>query len=485
MVAGFGFEEGEARDAWIATAVEETLCWRLRKAPALLVAPRTWAEQSRRELQIDPQTPAGWDQVQRALGAEWWLGARASGSPEAVRLRLSLRPADGQSSLHEVSGTLFEVIDAATRWTLERLCASPPDPALSELIFAPPARSVSVLDYYARAVRAARAEKLDEAARDCRAALEYDNRFRLGLEMLAKLEMLGGPGPRRRAEARLTVLLELSRGAGDLVDRAAAEQALGLIQQLNGSYEGAMTRYESALTSASESGDLYMQVNAMNSICDLLLVRRPPRLDSWTDDELRAFRRTHVLRAIAWHEVVLDTLRELGDLTGEAPAAGKLAMLYRELGESDAEMAAFDRMLEVAARSGSRRSQAAAWMARGEHFQRLKRWEDALAAMSKSLELSLEDARPAVYAALGRIYEDMSRPDDALRSYKLAYGRLRDTDQFEGQLFCLRRMAELSHAAGQRDEALRALQEAVDLAHVLKLPEEKELAQKLAAWRVR
>ncbi|TWT40386.1 Tetratricopeptide repeat protein [Phycisphaerae bacterium RAS1] len=485
MVAGFAFEGGDARDGWIATAIEETLCWRLRKSPALQVAPRSWAEQSRRELQRGPGAEVRWEDVQRGLGAELWLSARVSGTADAVALQLSLQAVDGTASGHKASGGLLDVIDSATRWTLERLSAAPAEKPLSDLIFAPPARTPSALEYYARAVLAARAEKLDEAARDCRAALEYDNRFRPAIEMLAKLEMLGGPGPRRRAEARLASMLELARAAGDLLDRSSAEAALGLSQQLGGSYDGAMTRYESALALACESGDGFGQVNAMNSICDLLLVRRPPRVDNWSDEDLRAFRHAHVRRAIAWHELVLDGLRGLGDLTGEAPAAGKLAMLWRELGDADAEMAAFDRMLDVATRCGSQRSQAAAWMARGEHFQRLKQWEKAVEAMQKSLELSLDDARPAVQAALGRLYEAMGRPDDALSQYKLAYERLKDTDQFEGQLFCLRRTAELCMAAGRRDEALRALQEAVDLAHVLKLPDEKEMSQKLASWRAR
>ncbi len=107
----------------------------------------------------------------------------------------------------------------------------------------------------------------------------------------------------------------------------------------------------------------------------------------------------------------------------------------------------------------------------------------ALEATSRCLTLAGSDAQPVVRVALAGIYEAMDMPTEALGEYQLAYEQVGEGDDLPDQFVCLSRMAELHKRLGRRADAVGALQEAVDIAHVLKLPEEAELSEKLEQWR--
>jgi len=127
VVVGFRADEKlDARDAWIPTAVEETLAWRLRRVPGLIVVPTVRTHQARQELVEKEGDPlAEWSRVVRLLGAKLWLQGTCAGTPDALILNLELNPvgrADAEPTAAQLGPRrLFEVVDEATRWALSRL----------------------------------------------------------------------------------------------------------------------------------------------------------------------------------------------------------------------------------------------------------------------------------------------------------------------------------------------------------------------------
>ncbi|MCH8808147.1 MAG: hypothetical protein IH986_18945, partial [Planctomycetes bacterium] len=64
-----------------------------------------------------------------------------------------------------------------------------------------------------------------------------------------------------------------------------------------------------------------------------------------------------------------------------------------------------------------------------------------------------------------------------------AYKEVGATDDLNNQYVCVREIASLRMQLEQREQALVALQEAIDIAHVLNLPEEAQLRERLAGWQ--
>jgi len=487
-LAGFEMDSAaDPRDVWIATAIEETLAWRLRRVPALIVVPTVRAHQARRELQEDGGAPPAWPRVVAALGAQRMVTGRCQGPADAVVLRLALLelvPAPHtQAEIALPAQRLFSVLDAATRWILEHVGVIALAPEDERLVFSPPARSPSALEYYARAVAAARADQFQDAGYCALQSLEYDNRYRPALAMLGQLELQRGGAGLAAAGARLRLLADLAQMQRDPLDWAVAELGQATLLQLSGGCEAAYTRCETSLGISYERREPYGQLAAINALCDLYLTWRFPTGGEPSEEQRKRFDRQSLRRAAEWQEVGLELLAQLGDVVAEAPAANKLALTYERLGEKDRALALHQRTRTAAERCGSKRNQATAWLYLGQWYQREQRWSEALDAMQRSLALASEAMQPVARLALAGVLQGQGNPAEALAQLQLAYTKLRAGDDLVSQLICARQIAELRMQLGQREPALAALQEAIDLAHVLERPEEAALREKLAEWQ--
>ena len=488
IAVGFQVAEGiDPRDAWLGVAIEETLAWRLRRVPRLIVAPPVRAYQARRELGGEPGAESpNWPRVVELLGVQYYLTGVCGGSPSAVMVKLELaRVADSQGRPASVKlgpARLNDVLDQATHWTLEQLSVSDLDARVRAIVFAPPATSPSALEYYAKAISAARAERVRDAARYVRESVEYDKSYRPALTLLARIE-LGAPRGRSRVTAWLRTLSELARRASDPFDRCAAETAHALFNSLSGAFDAARLRYETALTIARECGDVYGQITALNGLSDLHLSRRPPPGTQLTDEQRRQFRSENLRRAIPWQKAVLDALEGLNDVIAEAPAASKLAFMHPELGHADQALALHQRVLAAARKAGARRSEATAWMFIGQWYHAQKRWPEALDATNRCLAIVSPKTKPKVRIALAGIHQAMSQPEKALAVYEQAYDELEATDELADQFVCLREISELRMKLGRREPAIKALRQALDLAHVLELSSEEQIRAQLRQWQ--
>lgn len=478
----------DARDAWLPTAVEETLAWRLRRVPALTVLPTIRTQQARRELaESDNDPPTEWSRVVRLLGAKHWLKGVCAGTPDALTLDLELvsveAPEVKPARMRLGPGRLFDVIDEATRWTLSRLDVARISKATEDLISAPPAASPSALEYYAKAISAARAGKLRDGVYYLGQALDYDRTFCPALLLLAKIELRGAAGTRVRAAVHLRGVKQLAADRGDVVSEAEFELNQGLLMMMTRSFEPARQRFESALAIAFERDDPYGQLAAMNSLCEFWCNCEPPAQAELPADALQRFRLQNLRRAAEWQVLVLEMVHQLGDVVAEAPAANKLAIIHEQLGEWELALQAHQQTITAAQKTGSRRTEATGWMFLGQWYRRQERWQEALEATSRCLALVVEQARPAVRVALADIYRSMSLPQDALGQYELAYEALADGDDLMSQFRCLRGIAELKRELGERTTAIKRLQEALDIAHALELADEETLQKQLEQWQ--
>ena len=122
----------------------------------------------------------------------------------------------------------------------------------------------------------------------------------------------------------------------------------------------------------------------------------------------------------------------------------------------------------------------------GKWYHQHKRWQEALDATNRCLALVPKNAEPTVRITLAEIYRDMSRPQEALDQYQAAYQEVKnsyDQTSLANQFLCLRGIAQLRMELGQRDDAIAALQEALDIAQVQNLAEGSSIREQLDRWK--
>lgn len=484
VIAGFEpAPDGDERDAWIATALEELLTYRLRRVPALRTVPTVRAYQGRQELKGPGPAPP-WPAVAGALGADLLCAGRCRGTAARAVVELELRrlgPGGAPAAAVALpEARLPEALDAATRWLLESAgLENLPEPVAAR-VFAAPSRSLNAIEYYARATLAARAEQLSEALRCARESIASDLHFRPAQALLAQLELRAGALP--AAGARWRALAAAARRADDALDRAQAELGQCLVAQVERSFDAARTRAETALELLVAERDPYGQLATLNVLCDLHLTRPPPGPDTPAAERERLVAE-NLAQAAAWQARALELLEALGDRVGALPATSKLALICERLDRLDDALALHQRTLALAEELGAPRHAATAWLYIGQCHRRRERWSDALDALNRCLALAEEPARPGVRIILGGIYLDMQQPAEALAQFTAAEAQLAGGPDLAQRFTCLHQSALARWQLGRRDEAIATLQQAIDVAHALELPDERALRTLLESWR--
>lgn len=477
---------GDPRDAWIPVALEELAARRLQRVSGVLVVPTIRLHQGRRELSDSTQAPA-WPDVARGLGATHLVACECRGPDNAVSLSVALRLLDRPDAAGPQTalppGRLYEALDALTRWLLEQLAVPALPEPLAGQVFAPPSRSVAAVEYFARAVGAARADQLGEALRCATEAVDYDRRFRPALGLLAQLESQMGPAGRGSALRRWLALGDYARFEDDPFDRIRAEIGQCLLLQADGAFEAARTRAETALLLAEAQREPYGQIVALTALCDLYLLRPMPTDPAASAEARRQFALDSGRKAAAWQELLVRLLETMGDVVGALPATNKLALIYERIERPEDALALHRRTLALAEQLKSQPHQATAWLYVGQWYRQQQRWPEALDALGRCLALADEAAKPAVRMALVAVYHAMELPAESLGQYEQAYEQIRKTEDLPNQLACLREIAEARMKLGRRDKAIAALEEAVDLAHALELRDEQRLREQLDRWK--
>lgn len=483
-IAIAGFQPGkdvDERDTWLSTAFEETLCTRLRRVSGLVVMPTVRAYLGRRELKESGTKATDWEHVLAKLGAKQRISGTVSGSPGACRLELTVSAAQGEPRKHAFGpGKLFAVLDQATAWLIEQFPDATIDAEQRARLLAAPGDTPSVLEYYAKAVLAARQDDARNAAYYLDRALQYDT-VPLGAQlMMAQIELKLSPQSRVTAAARLRHVQELARKQHNRRIEIEIELVQSTILMMAGSYDSALMRLGRARDIARELGDVYGELGVLNAMGDVHLQREAQPDRSVASDDVEAFRTEQLHKAAAALEQVLALLVKLGDQVASSPTTNKLALIYERLGDGDKALAMHKRTLATAKQLGATQMQATALMFLGQFQKRQGKYDEAKAALEECASLANPETRPKVRIALADVLSDQGDMAGAAREYEAAYKALFDTDDLPNQLLCLERLAKLREASGDRDGARKALADAIDIAQVLELPREKDLREKLA-----
>ncbi|RMF78233.1 MAG: tetratricopeptide repeat protein [Planctomycetota bacterium] len=470
----------DARDRWMPTAVEEVLTRRLRRVPGLAVVSTMRAYQARREMR-DGDQPPPWPRVLAALGVKTRIGGTVAGPPHQCRIRLELVGDRGEPVTGEFGpARMFDALDQATEWLLGRLVSSRVDDKLRRLLLTPPARSPSALEYYARAVIAARKDNMRDVVYYLEKAADYDPGQPQVQIMLAQVEARTSPEARATAAARLRHIQRQAQQVGDVGLDLDVELTHGAMLVAERSFESAAMRFARCREIATERGDVYRRIAAINALADTYLSQEAELARQEDAESKREERNAKLAAASALLDEALDLLARLGDRVAEGPIANKHALLLERLGLNDRALEMHQRSLAAAEAIGSRANQATAWMFLGQWYRRAQRYDEALDATRKCLELASRDAHPRVRIALADIYAARGDTEEALREFQQAYDELIDTDDLQNQLLCLERIAELQAQRGRNDAAVDALTDALDIAEVL---EWKDRAAKIRARR--
>ena len=489
LVIGFRADEKlDSRDTWMPTAVEETLSGRLRRVPTLTVIPTPRAHQARRELaERDDAPPISWSRVAPLLGAKLWLRGSCAGTPDKLVLDLELSQVERTETrprqVRLGPGRLFAVSDDATRWVLGELGIPRISDATEKLVFAPPAQSPSALEYYAKALSAARGEDFRNAAYYIERAVDYDPSFRPVLLLAGKLALRGPTADRAQAGAVLRRVKQLADDQDDALDEAELELTQGLLLMSMRSFDAARQRFNTALALASRRDDVYGQTAALDALCDLWLSYEPAARSEMPEDEQRRLRLEDLRHAAEYQRRVLKILGRLGDVIAEVPAANKLALIYEKLEEPGPALETHQRALAAARKTGSLRNQATACLFLGQWYRQQEHWSEALDTVTQCLNLVPDEAKPQIYIMLAEIHTAMSAPRQALDQYEAARQLLAESDDLTNLFRCLRGAAELHMELGEREAAISNLTEALDVAEALQLPETQALRDQLAEWK--
>lgn len=537
-VVGFSGPSLDARDAWLPTAVEELLTLRLRREPGLIVWPTQRLHQAMQELRSEPEIGEGesrgtgedaaetrrgtapraedWNALLPLMGVTHRVSGSLSGTPDALLLEVNIDwPVAAGESVAEGKarnrakprqpvearfgpGRLFEVTELASTWVAARLLQSAPAQSHGAVGAAgatsPPAASPSAIEYFSKALIADRAGRTRDARDAVRTALEYDPRHRASLLLAARLEPPTSPDRLDRSVARLRAVGEAALREGDARDRAEAELLIGRLLAAAGDFNAAVARCHAALAICHDAGDPFGRFAALLSLGDLLLSARPPREPPLDADLRNHLEQQHLRRAAALLEEALRTLDELGDRVTAIPVCNRLALVYERSRRDDETREMLERSLKLARDAGARGNQLTAGMLLAQRHARRQRWDEAAALFRECESLADARVRPAVWIALAELHRSMppreggygaadANAAEALRYYQMALATLRTSNDLDRQLLCARQIAALHRAAGEREASKVALQEAIEIAHALELPLERELRATLEKWR--
>lgn len=489
VIGGFTCAAGmDDRDLWLPTAVEETLAWRLRRVSGLVVVPTVRVQQAIQELRDDESTPPPpLERVANLLGAKRRITGVCSGEPTALKLELRLVDESGATP-REATGAvgpmrLFEALDAATRWALKELGVESLDPAIEKMILGPPCATPGALEFYVKAINASRAGKMRDAFFYVQQSTDYDAIFRPAQAMLMQLELRGTAQMRAAAAARIRSLREIAHEANDLWLEAEVNATHGTLEMVTGAFDAGRTHIELALKSAEDRKDLYGRIAALTLLSDLHVAWSGATDKNADETQRTAHERDKLKAAAEYQQKLLDLLREIGDEVSLAPTANKLAMLLEKIDEPAKALELHEFTLASAEKVGSKRGQATAWMFIGQSKRRDKKFDGAIEAFQRCLALADASSKTPVLVALGETYQEADRATDALTQFEAAYGALSTGEDLAGQYRCLRKIADLRKTLGQKDKAIEALRLALDIAHVLELPDKSDLEVAIERWQ--
>ncbi len=179
-------------------------------------------------------------------------------------------------------------------------------------------------------------------------------------------------------------------------------------------------------------------------------------------------RRTYWADWVETHQIALASVRQLGDLSGEALVLNNLGMAYvrRRMPEAACY---FEQALDIRTQIGDQPGEAQTSANLADAYRLLERYDQALDLLKRVLEISRQAANPysegVVLNNLGETYLAMGQISEAVSSLEHARQIFRDIKEIRGEGYALNNLGEAYLAQDRTSDAVQVLEHARDLRH--------------------
>lgn len=465
LVPDFTPMDDEDESSWVALAVSESLRPRLRRtgASSAVSGMRTAAVMTRlTEAEVPkPETVV---HIARMAGADWavigGVGLTKEGTYVAtVSLRKTKDGSEPEPQRVE-AGSLRPLIDRVTDAVLARVGIRLTDEQLAELRKIPRG-SDSALEYYAKATRAVRQSKPNDALFYVAQSRRYDPEFRPTMKLLGQINL--AVGNRREVLMIYQRLLRQAKIDGDLLDEIYGLTQIAITHQRNGKHGIADKYYASAIEKARALDSRDMLAILYGALATLRVDQRK------SDQALELIQRR------------LQLLQAQGDRLALGPAHISIALIHAARKEREDAIRYLRQAVKLSEEVGNQADKAAALFQIGAINKEGGNIDAAIQAFNESIGVTEHREAGSAYRELAEIYEEQGKLDKALAMLQKAEEILAARKSYAQQANCLARIARLYDKRGEGEEAVDTMSLAVEMLRDLNHPQlaryQKELAE--------
>jgi len=471
FVPDFSSSDGKDESGWVAIAVSEGLRARLRRSGATGAVSGTRTAGVLQRL-VGKGTPKPEEIVRtsRLLGADWALmGAASVTDGGAFVLKVRVRHVKQSERNHTGSAqasSLRALLEKTTN-TVLALTGVELNEAQQKRVSAIPGGSDTALEYYAKAVRAVRASKPNDALFYVAQSRRHEAGFRPTLRLLGQINVAAGN--QREVLLVFESLLRRARLADDPVDVIFALTQIAIAHQRLGRADIAEKYYQAAQKEARKIGLRDFEAVLHGAIATL-------RVDQRKADEAVSLLRDR-----------LQLLEQLGDRLALGPACMTLGLVYAAKKDMQQAVAHLNRSVKYAEEVDIPADKAAALFQIGELRKEAGELDEALKAYQASIASSKEPEAGSAYRQIADVYDRQDNPAKALEMLRKAESILSGRRAYAQQADCLARIARIHAKRNDHAEAADIMAEAVEILSDLGHPElaayKKELAEMQAKHR--
>ncbi|MFL9658464.1 tetratricopeptide repeat protein [Streptomyces sp. PB17] len=171
---------------------------------------------------------------------------------------------------------------------------------------------------------------------------------------------------------------------------------------------------------------------------------------------------------LAMSALALDTCRTLGDKNNEPGAWNNMGGALEKVYRYDEALTAYQKALELAIKTNNTHNQAAAWNGIGNTLQSLHRYDEALTEYQKALDLAERTNethdQTITLNNIGSTLESLYRYDEALTNYHKALDLAEKNHDTDSQSSAWSNIGNTLEGLHRYDEALTEYQKALELA---------------------
>ncbi len=471
FVPDFSPGDGKDESSWVALAVSEGLRARLRRSGVTeAVSGTRTAGVLQRMVGNGTPNPEQIVRTARLLGADWTVMGVASVTDEGefalkVRARHVKQPERDRTGSVQAS-SLRALLENTTNAALE-LTGIELNEAQQKRISATPEGSDTALEYYAKAVRAVRASKPNDALFYVAQSRRHEAGFRPTLRLLGQINVAAGN--QREVLLVFESLLRRAKLADDPVDVIFALTQIAIAHQRLGRADIAEEYYRAAQKEARRIGLRDYQAVLFGAIATL-------RVDQRKSDE-----------AVSLLQERLKLLEQLGDRLALGPACMTLGLVYAAKKDTRQAVAYLSRSVKHAEEVDIPADKASALFQIGELHKEAGELDEALKAYQASIVSSKESEAGSAYRQMAEVYDRQGDLAKALEMLRKAESILSGRRAYAQQADCLARIARIHAKRNDHAEAVDIMAEAVEILSDLGHPEldayKKELAEMQAKHR--